>query len=111
MSLRSDIHEALDAVAPPAPHLPHVVLDALRGGAAPRTFPAPSPGTAAALAGPVVVAVVIAVVVAVTVLGRLVPAITGPAGAPAAGTGPMLAGEPAGPRWTGDPSVARRPHP
>lgn len=39
MNLRSDIHAALDVVTPPAPHLAHVVMDAVRRGERPRRTP------------------------------------------------------------------------
>jgi hypothetical protein len=36
VSFRSDLHRALDEVTPPAPHLPHTVMQAVREGRTPR---------------------------------------------------------------------------
>jgi hypothetical protein len=102
MNLRSDIHEALDVVAPPAPHLAHVVMDALEKGAPPRR-PARLRMVAAVALG------VLLLAGAVVTFAIVLPFAPGSPAAPEPAL--ALSGNLAVTQWVSDPSVVNGPHP
>lgn len=97
MTLRSDIHVALEPVTPPAPHLRHVVMAAVR------TSPRRSrgwPRPAAAVAGVLVVAALAAISITLVIQLRAQPASAPPTRVHLTIT-----------TWERDPTVQAGPHP
>jgi hypothetical protein len=83
MTLRADIHSALETATPPAPHLPHIALARIRQEATPRRGPQRLRAAAGWTAG-VAVLVITALAVGGLVLaqraGQQAPAVAGSAG-------------------------------
>jgi hypothetical protein len=101
VSLRSDVHRALDEVTPPAPHLPYTVMQAVRTGQTPRRSRA-LPRAAAVLAVVVSLAVIGGGVAMLAATGRD-QAPSRPGSAPPARLVVTT--------WTKDPSVGAAPYP
>ena len=104
MTLRSDIHAALDPVTPAAPHLPSVIVDAVTGAPPPRR----RWRRAASLT--VVGAVVLILIAVLTAVGLRIlssaPGRTTPASAPPAPPAALVITT-----WVKDPSVVNGPWP
>lgn len=104
MTLRSDIHAALDPVTPSAPHLPSVIVDAVTAGPPPRRRWRRA--ASLSLAGAVVL-ILIAVLAAVGLrILSSAPGRTTPASAPQAPPAAFVITT-----WVKDPSVVNGPWP
>lgn len=102
MTLRSDIHAALDSVTPPAPHLPTVVVDAVLSAPPQRRHRLRTAGlTAAGVVGLMVVGIL-----AVSIRSSIAP---GTASRPPHVSSPLAALVIT--TWVKDPSVADGPRP
>jgi hypothetical protein len=102
MTLRSDIHAALDSVTPAAPHLPTLVVDAVLAAPPPRRHRLRAASlTAAGLVGIIVVAIL-----AVSIRSSIAP---GTASRPPQASSPLAALVIT--TWVRDPSVVGGPQP
>ena len=104
MTLRSDIHAALDPVTPAAPHLPSVIVDAVTAVPPPRRGWRPAP-TMTVVGAVVLILIAVLAAVGLRILSSA-PGRTTPAGAPTAPPAAFVITT-----WVKDPSVVNGPYP